>query len=211
MTNTDSVIALRHTLHAHAERSNQETKTRAIIKDFLKTQTDTRIEDRGSWLYAVHEEEGAKETLVFRADHDAIVNSHGTVYHGCGHDGHTAMLAGCAQALSGQRLGKNIVYLFQPAEENGTGAALCTPLFSEYRVDAVYGLHNMPGVEKTSCLPGPAPCSMPRKGLRWTSWVNSPMHHSRKTASIRPLPLPNSCLPYNRFTKSRHNRSRWAI
>jgi amidohydrolase len=211
MTNTDSVIALRHTLHAHAERSNQETKTRAIIKDFLKTQTDTRIEDRGSWLYAVHEEEGAKETLVFRADHDAIVNSHGTVYHGCGHDGHTAMLAGCAQALSGQRLGKNIVYLFQPAEENGTGAALCTPLFSEYRVDAVYGLHNMPGVEKNLLLARPGTMQYASEGLT-LDFLGKQSHASQPENGINPaFAVAKLMLALQPFHKSRHNRSRWAI
>lgn len=156
MTEIQKVAALRQKLHAHPEPSTEKTETRKIIRAFLEEHNDTRIEDRGTWLYAVHEEPDAKETVVFRADHDAIVNADGEVYHGCGHDGHTAMLTGAAMALSGQTTGKNIIYLFQPAEENDTGAELCTPLFSEYEVDAVYGQHNMPGLSRNTfySLPG---------------------------------------------------------
>lgn len=146
----EKIQTLRETLHAHPELSNHEVVTRKIIREFLEQHTDTKVHDRGEWLFAVHEEEGATETLVFRADHDAIVNGQGEPFHGCGHDGHTAMLAGTAMALTGKTLGKNILYLFQPAEENGTGAKLCTPLFSEFAVDAVYGLHNMPGLAKNA-------------------------------------------------------------
>ena len=62
----------------------------------------------------------AEETYLFRSDFDAILNEDGSSVHGCGHDGHTAILAGVAARLDGQNLGR-LVYLFQQQKKQVRG------------------------------------------------------------------------------------------
>ncbi len=117
----ERIKAFRQELHRHPEASEEEFQTRASIKKYLEEHTDVKVVDKGRWLYAV-KDEGAEETIAFRADHDAIVSEDGGAFHGCGHDGHTAILVGLAEVLDQETLGKNIIYIFQHAEENGVGA-----------------------------------------------------------------------------------------
>jgi len=69
--------------------------------------------------------------------------------HACGHDGHTAMLLGAAEYLSNHRDFKGtVIFIFQPAEEGGAGARemIKDGLFKQFPCDAVFGLHNWPGL-----------------------------------------------------------------
>ena len=141
------IIEVRHDLWALAERSGEERKTQARIRDFLRDHTDLRVVDRGTWLYAKHDE-GAGQTVVVRADHDAVPVGDGA-RHLCGHDGHTAALLGLALLLRGRTVGKNVILLFQHAEETGFGAPACCELFALEGLTGdnarILGCHNIPG------------------------------------------------------------------
>lgn len=183
----EQVRALRQTLHAHPEASEQEENTRKILIEFLREHTrHTRIVDKGRWFYAIKEEEGATETIALRADHDAIISEDGQAFHGCGHDGHSAILAGTAVALDEEKTGKNIVYLFQHAEENGAGAKECVALFDEVKVDRIYGLHNFPGFAKGEMysIPGTMMCASTGMTLAFTGKQS---HASEPENGINPV------------------------
>lgn len=141
------IIEARRSLHEIPELSGEERRTQAFIKAFLNGHTTLSTVDRGAWLYAKHEE-GAKMTVVVRADHDAVPTACGAK-HLCGHDGHTAALLGLALLIEGKKLDKNVILLFQHAEENGAGAAECCQIFSDERLTKantrVIGCHNIPG------------------------------------------------------------------
>lgn len=131
-------------LHRNPERSNQEQKTKKILSAFLEQETDAAVSDAGAYLCAFHDEH-AERTIAVRAEMDAIPRADGTLFHGCGHDGHMAMACAATARISGKRTGKNVLFLFQPAEEIGTGARACFPVFSERKIDRILGLHNIPG------------------------------------------------------------------
>ncbi len=158
----EKVVALRKHLHAHPEPSEQEVETRKTLMKFIEDNTkNTKIVDKGRWFYAIKEEVGAKETIALRADHDAIISEDGKAFHGCGHDGHSAILAGTVLALDEAQTGKNVVYIFQHAEENGAGAKECVAIFDEVKIDRIYGLHNFPGFAKGEVysIPGTMMCA----------------------------------------------------
>ena len=148
----EKIEELQRQLHANPELSGEEEGTRARLAAFLRQNTTLQVVDTGSVLFAVNEE-GAAKTLCLRADMDAVCNSAGQPFHGCGHDGHSAALAGAALYLqqlrqSGAGCGKNVLLLWQPAEETGAGAAeALKTLQATYKggIDAIYGCHNIPG------------------------------------------------------------------
>ncbi|MGI9608365.1 MAG: amidohydrolase [Acidimicrobiales bacterium] len=79
-------------------------------------------------------------------DHRSQVDG---AFHGCGHDGHTAMLLGAAEVLAAERsFDGTVVLIFQPDEENGHGAQamLDDGMFERFPVNAAYGMHNKPGL-----------------------------------------------------------------
>lgn len=142
----EKITAFRQKLHAHPEASEKEEVTRGLIKTFLEENTkNLKIIDKGRWLYGFHDE-GAATTYLFRADFDGILGEGGHCYHGCGHDGHTAILAGLAVKLDEEKLGRNLIFLFQHAEENAVGALECTEIFEEQKIDYAFALHGHVGL-----------------------------------------------------------------
>ena len=78
--------------------------------------------------------------------HRSTVDGH---FHGCGHDGHTTLLLGAALRLAeAPAFDGTVHFIFQPDEENGTGAdaMIADGLFERFAMDAVFGLHNLPGL-----------------------------------------------------------------
>lgn len=139
-----TILALRAELHRLAERSGEEIQTKAHLMAFLRRHTSLRLEDRGRWFCAVHEEPEASEGVALRADMDALPFGGGAA-HLCGHDGHCAALAGLGLLLEGQKLGRNVLLIFQHAEETGAGGRACAEALKEHGVSRIYAFHSIPG------------------------------------------------------------------
>jgi hippurate hydrolase len=153
-------ISLRRDIHRHPELAFAEHRTAALVADKL-----------AGWGYAVETGVGGtgvvgtlvrgqgSKRLGLRADMDALpideasgaawTSVHAGVMHACGHDGHTAMLLAAARHLA--TLGHfdgTLHLIFQPAEEGGGGALrmMADGLFERFPCDAIFAMHNMPGV-----------------------------------------------------------------
>ena len=156
----DEIIALRHDLHRYPELAFQERRTSKIIASNLSSwgyEVATGI--AGTGIVATLRRGSGEKRIGIRADMDALPIEEATgldyasnnpgVMHACGHDGHSSILLAAARYLaeSGNFNG-TLRLIFQPAEEIGAGARrmISEGLFEHFPVDAVFGLHNWPGV-----------------------------------------------------------------
>lgn len=169
----EELTAIRRHLHMHPELSFEEEKTAAFIAEKLE-----------GWGYAVTRNVGGHgvvgvlrqgeggRAVAIRADIDALPIAETTglphastvpgVMHACGHDGHTTVLLGAAEHLARtRRFNGTVVLVFQPAEEAGlvSGAQrmIADGLFERFPCDAIFGLHNHPGVPVGTILTRPGP------------------------------------------------------
>ncbi len=156
----DEFIGVRRDIHRHPELAFDEHRTSALVAAKLQ-----------AWGYEVERGIGGTGVvgrlvrgtgsgrLGLRADMDALpideatgldyASSHCGVMHACGHDGHTAMLLAAARHIVERgRFSGTLNLIFQPAEEGGGGAVRMMEdgLFDRYPCDAVFAMHNMPGV-----------------------------------------------------------------
>ena len=113
---------------------------------------------------------GAGSTIAFRADCDGLpmeentgldfASCHPGRMHACGHDGHMAVLLELARRLDKKEApSRNVLLIFQPGEESPGGAKyLCdSGLFAAFKVEAIFGLHLWPGLEKGRLFSRPGP------------------------------------------------------
>ncbi|MCB2016567.1 MAG: amidohydrolase [Hydrogenophaga sp.] len=163
VTQAATIAAVRRDIHAHPELCFEEVRTADVVAAKL-----------AEWGIPVHRGMGTTgvvgivhgrddgacgRAIGLRADMDALpmqehnhfehASRHAGKMHACGHDGHTAMLLAAAQHLSTHRNFDGTVYLiFQPAEEGGGGARemIKDGLFEQFPVEAVFGMHNWPGM-----------------------------------------------------------------
>ena len=160
---TQTLSALRRDLHAHPELGFEEARTSDIVAERLVAYGIPlqRGLARTGVVGIVHGRDGGASgrAVGLRADMDALPvheqnsfahksRTEGTM-HACGHDGHTAMLLAAAQELARTRAFDGTVYLiFQPAEEGRGGAVamLQDGLFERFPMEAVFGMHNWPGM-----------------------------------------------------------------
>jgi len=167
------LTALRRDLHAHPELGFEEVRTSGIVASALqsygievhrgigKTGVVGIIRGRGT---------DSGRMVGLRADMDALPMSEDNKFahrstksglmHGCGHDGHTTMLLGAARYLAHTRdFDGTVVLIFQPAEEGrgGARAMLEDGLFDTYPCDAIYALHNWPGLPPGTIGVNPGP------------------------------------------------------
>jgi hippurate hydrolase len=151
---------IRRDLHAHPELCYEEQRTSDIVAARLAEWGIPSVRGLGvTGVVGIIKNGSSARAIGLRADMDALpmheVNSfahasrHAGKMHACGHDGHTAMLLGAAHHLATHRNFDGTVYLiFQPAEEGGAGARRMIEdgLFEQFPMDAVYGMHNWPGM-----------------------------------------------------------------
>ncbi len=156
-----ALTALRRDIHAHPELCFQEERTSELIARQL-TAWDIPVH-RGlgkTGVVGILKNGSSTRTLGLRADIDALpmtehntfahASQHAGKMHACGHDGHTAMLLAAAQHLARHRNFDGTVYLvFQPAEEGGGGARemIKDGLFEQFPMEAIFGIHNWPGMK----------------------------------------------------------------
>jgi hippurate hydrolase len=159
-TQADEFVAIRRDIHSEPELAYEEHRTSTLVADAL-----------ASYGYAVHRGlggtgvvgqlkrgDGAKR-LGLRTDMDALpiveANTFGYAskrrgaMHACGHDGHTAMLLAAAKYIAkSARFSGTLNLIFQPAEEGAGGAKriMDEGLFDRFPCDAIFAIHNMPGV-----------------------------------------------------------------
>jgi hippurate hydrolase len=157
------LAAIRRDIHAHPELCFEEFRTADVVAGKLQ-----------EWGIEVHRGLGGtgvvgiirgkregRRSVGLRADMDALPMQEVNTFphasrnpgkmHACGHDGHTTMLLGAARYLAGQRDFAGTVYvIFQPAEEQGGGAKrmIDDGLFHKFPMDAVFGMHNWPGMAR---------------------------------------------------------------
>jgi hippurate hydrolase len=152
----------RRHLHRHPELSFQEADTAELVASRLQEWGwDVTRGVGGHGVVGTLHVPGSSHSVALRADMDALPirettgrpwqSVHDGVMHACGHDGHTTMLLGAAQQLARTRNFRGTVHLvFQPAEEAGAGSGaqrmIADGLFERFPCDAIFGLHNTPGV-----------------------------------------------------------------
>ena len=152
VTNIDRIKELRSMLHAIPEPSMKEVKTKQLLMDFLRSHTGLEIVDCGAWFYAHYDGQDTEHAIAFRADYDAVVCQDGCARHLCGHDGHSAILVGFALELERIAPRRSVYLIFQPGEETGQGACLCSSLIDECNITDIYGIHNIPGYARNEVL-----------------------------------------------------------
>ena len=157
------LTALRRDLHAHPELGFEERYTSSRVAEALKLcgvdEIHTGIGKTGVVAVIRGKQSGSGKSIGLRADMDALPmtehndfawkSSSPGLMHGCGHDGHTAMLVGAARYLSETRnFDGTAVLIFQPGEEGYAGAKAMIEdgLFERFAVAAVYGMHNWPAM-----------------------------------------------------------------
>ena len=172
-------------LHNTPEMSGQEVRTMQILSDFFLLNTKLRVVYMGSWMYALHFENSSCENIAFRADMDAIKDKCGNAFHGCGHDGHMATIAALALETDGKTVGKNIYFIFQPAEENGQGAKTIAPFLKNLNIQRIYGYHNIPGYIEGLPLLREGTFACTSKGLKLT-FTGRQSHAAYPESGINP-------------------------
>jgi amidohydrolase len=167
----DALQQIRRDLHAHPELCYEEQRTSDVVAARLTEWGIPVVRGLGiTGVVGIIKNGSSPRAIGLRADMDALplqeINSfdhasrHPGKMHACGHDGHTAMLLGAAHYLATNRNFDGTVYLvFQPAEEGGAGARRMIEdgLFTQFPMDAIYGMHNWPGMEAGTfgVVPGP--------------------------------------------------------
>lgn len=175
------LVEWRRETHRHPELSGEEAGTARRVMEMLAPTSPDRVLTGlgGHGVAAVYESGVPGPALMVRSELDALpIEELGAVAHRslvpgkshlCGHDGHATILLGLARLLGRTRPTRGrVVLMFQPAEEDGSGAAavIADARYDEIRADYAFALHNMPGLPlgEAFICEGPAHCAS--RGIR---------------------------------------------
>ena len=167
----DAMSEWRRDIHAHPETAFEEHRTSEFVaRRLAEFGIEVHRGLAGTGVVGTLRAGSGARAIGLRADMDAlhihekntfphVSQNHGKM-HACGHDGHTTMLLGAAKYLAETKNFDGVVhFIFQPAEENeGGGRAMVEQgLFQKFPLEAVYGMHNKPGmpIGKFGIRPGP--------------------------------------------------------
>lgn len=156
----DEFTAIRRDLHAHPELRYDEHRTAGLVAERLEGWgLEVTRGLGGTGVVATLRAGKYSRSVGLRADMDALPvpehnqfphrSRHPGRMHACGHDGHTTMLLAAARYLAGRRnFDGTAHFIFQPAEESGAGARAMIEggLFKRFPCEAVFGIHNWPGL-----------------------------------------------------------------
>ncbi len=212
----DLVTKLRHELHMHPELSNEEVWTKQRLMNFIKEHTKLEIVDKGNWFYAIYHAGEGKKNLAFRADFDALpmdevidlpyASKFPGKAHKCGHDGHSASLAGFALEVDQKGADHNIFFLFQPAEETGDGAIQCVGFIKEHHIDEIFAYHNMSGMAFKTVHVIEGTAQFASKGMT-IHMEGSPAHASQPEDGVNPaFAIANIISAIPAFTAPENNK-----
>jgi amidohydrolase len=196
----DELAAIRRDIHAHPELGLEEHRTAELVAQKLEAWgIEVHRGIGGTGVVGVLRSGNGPGAVGLRADMDALPIHEATnlpyasrnagKMHACGHDGHTTMLLGAARYLSETRTFNGTVnFIFQPGEE-GVGGALAMlkdGLFQKFPCDAIYGMHNRPGmpVGQYAISPGTA---MAGGGFFDVTITGRGAHGARPEESIDPV------------------------
>jgi len=170
----EELVTIRRDIHAHPELAFNELRTAELVAHEL-TRYGLEVHSglAGTGVIGVLRKGSGARAIGLRADMDALPLQEKNDFphrsrdpgrmHACGHDGHTTILLGAARYLSEHRDDLNfdgtVYFIFQPAEESEGGAAvmIADGLFDRFPMEAVFGLHNWPGIPvgEMAVRPGP--------------------------------------------------------
>jgi amidohydrolase len=176
-----NITAFRRELHRYPEVSGEEVETARRVQEALLLAKPDRIVSNlgGHGVAAVYDGAIPGPTVLIRCELDGLPieeisaeEYRSTIPgkgHLCGHDGHMSILMAVATALGQKRPNKGrVILLFQPAEENGAGAAavLADPQFATLKPDMALSLHNLPGVPLGHVLLREGPVNCASRGMK---------------------------------------------
>jgi amidohydrolase len=178
----DELIAIRRDIHAHPELAFSERRTSDLVAGKLaEFGCEVHRGLAGTGVVGTIRRGNTPAAIGLRADMDALPmrelndfahrSTEDGKMHACGHDGHTTMLLGAAKYLATTRNFDGTVHLiFQPAEEGGGGGRVMVEqgLFDKFPCDAVFALHNKPGIAvgQIAVRPGPLLAASDRWDIR---------------------------------------------
>src|SRR5262249_23117426 len=171
LDNQTELAKTRRDIHAHPELAFAEERTADLVAARLAEYgCEVHRGLAGTGVVGTIRRGNTPAAIGLRADMDALRiqemnefayrSTHDGKMHACGHDGPTTMLRGAAKYLAATRNFQGTVHLiFQPAEEGGGGGRVMVEegLFDKFPCDAVFALHNKPGIEVGTIAARPGP------------------------------------------------------
>lgn len=198
-----------HDIHTHPELSGEEVATARRVIEMLEQNGPTEIIAGlgGHGVAAIYDSGIAGPRVLLRCELDGLaiedladVPHRSRVAgkgHQCGHDGHMAILAAVARILSRSKLARGaVILMFQPAEEDGSGArkVVSDPAFLRLRPDYAFALHNMPGrpFAEVDIVNGPVSCAS--RGMK-VMLTGKTTHASQPETGISPMQAISMLMP----------------